>query len=84
MGADIGDLLERDEIELSSLSGMKIAIDAFNTLYQFISTIRQPDGTPLKDSQGRITSHLSGILYRVTNMVELGIKPIFLMIRRPP
>ncbi|MCS7129977.1 MAG: flap endonuclease-1 [Archaeoglobaceae archaeon] len=84
MGADIGDLLEKEEVELNSLSGMKIAIDAFNTLYQFISTIRQPDGTPLKDSQGRITSHLSGILYRVTNMIEIGIRPIFVFDGEPP
>lgn len=84
MGADIGDLLEKEEVDLSYFSGRKIAIDAFNTLYQFISTIRQPDGTPLKDSQGRITSHLSGILYRVTNMVEIGIRPIFVFDGEPP
>jgi len=36
------------------------AIDAFNTLYQFLSIIRQKDGTPLMDRQGRVTSHLSG------------------------
>lgn len=84
MGVDIGDLLDRNEVELSYFSGRKIAIDAFNTLYQFISTIRQPDGTPLKDSQGRITSHLSGILYRVTNMVEIGIRPIFVFDGEPP
>lgn len=84
MGSDIGDLLERTEVELSAFSGKKIAIDAFNTLYQFLSTIRQPDGTPLRDSQGRITSHLSGILYRVTNMFELGIKPIFVFDGEPP
>jgi flap endonuclease 1 (EC 3.1.-.-) len=84
MGADIGELLEKEEVELSSFSGKKIAIDAFNTLYQFLSTIRQPDGTPLKDSQGRITSHLSGILYRVTNMFELGIRPIFVFDGEPP
>lgn len=84
MGADIGDILEKKEVELSYFSGRKIAIDAFNTLYQFISTIRQPDGTPLKDSKGRITSHLSGILYRVTNMVEIGIRPIFVFDGEPP
>ncbi|MEM1578137.1 MAG: flap endonuclease-1 [Archaeoglobaceae archaeon] len=84
MGAEIGDILEKEEVELSAFSGKKIAIDAFNTLYQFISTIRQPDGTPLKDSEGRITSHLSGILYRVTNMFELGIKPIFVFDGEPP
>ena len=84
MGADIGDILEREEVEIEFFAGKKIAIDAFNTLYQFLSTIRQPDGTPLRDSQGRITSHLSGILYRVSNMVEVGIKPIFVFDGEPP
>ncbi len=84
MGVDIGDLFEREEVELEFFSGKIIAIDALNTLYQFIATIRQPDGTPLKDSQGRITSHLSGILYRVSNMVEEGIKPVFVFDGKPP
>jgi len=84
MGADIGELLEREEVKLDYFSGRKIAIDAFNTLYQFISIIRQPDGTPLKDSQGRITSHLSGILYRVSNMIEAGMKLIFAFDGEPP
>lgn len=84
MGADIGELLEREEVELEYFSGKKIAVDAFNTLYQFISIIRQPDGTPLKDSQGRITSHLSGILYRISNMVGVGIKPVFVFDGEPP
>ncbi len=84
MGADIGDLLEREVVDLEYFSGRKIAIDAFNTLYQFISIIRQPDGTPLKDSQGRITSHLSGILYRVSNMVDIGIRPVFVFDGEPP
>ncbi len=84
MGADIGELFEREEVELEYFSGKRIAIDAFNTLYQFLSIIRQPDGTPLKDSQGRITSHLSGILYRVSNMIEAGIKPVFVFDGKPP
>ena len=84
MGADIGELFERDVVDMEYFSGKRIAIDAFNTLYQFLATIRQPDGTPLRDSQGRITSHLSGILYRVSNMVEVGIKPVFVFDGEPP
>lgn len=84
MGADIGELFEREEVELEHFSGKRIAVDAFNTLYQFISIIRQPDGTPLKDSKGRVTSHLSGILYRITNMVEIGIRPVFVFDGEPP
>ncbi len=51
MGVQIGELIPRKEIELESLYGKKVAIDAFNAMYQFLSTIRQRDGTPLMDSQ---------------------------------
>lgn len=59
------------------VSGKVIAIDAYNALYQFLATIRQRDGTPLMDSHGRITSHLSGIFYRTANLIELGIRPVY-------
>ena len=39
-----------------------IAIDAFNTIYQFLAIIRGRDGKPLKDYSGNVTSHLSGLL----------------------
>ncbi len=84
MGVDLGDLFDRKEIELSDLKGNIIAIDAYNTLYQFLSIIRQRDGTPLIDSRGGITSHLSGFLYRTTNLVEAGIKPVFVFDGAPP
>ncbi len=84
MGVDLGDLVERREISLKDLFGKAIAIDAHNSLYQFLSIIRQPDGTPLMDSKGNITSHLSGLLYRTTNLVEEGIKPIFVFDGKPP
>jgi flap endonuclease-1 len=66
------------------LGGKSIAIDAYNALYQFLAIIRQPDGTPLKDATGKITSHLSGILYRTSNLVEMGIKPIYVFDGTPP
>lgn len=84
MGVDIGELLDRATIEISDLSPDVVAIDAYNTLYQFLSIIRQRDGTPLKDSGGNVTSHLSGILYRMTNIVEAGVKPVFVFDGRPP
>ncbi len=84
MGVDLGDLFDKKEIELSELKGKVIAIDAYNTLYQFLSIIRQRDGTPLTDSHGEITSHLSGFLYRTTNLVEEGIKPVFVFDGVPP
>ena len=80
----MGDLLERENIEIKELSGSWIAVDAFNTLYQFLSIIRQKDGTPLKDGSGRTTSHLSGILYRMTNLLEAGAKVVFVFDGEPP
>ncbi|HTX43716.1 MAG TPA: flap endonuclease-1 [Methanocella sp.] len=84
MGVDLTDLVPSHETSLVDLSGKVIAIDAFNTLYQFLSIIRQMDGTPLVDSKGEVTSHLSGIIYRVTNLVEQGIKPVFVFDGKPP
>ncbi|MRR36871.1 flap endonuclease-1 [bacterium] len=84
MGVDLGDLLERKRIEIKDLSGRWVAVDAFNTLYQFLSIIRQKDGTPLMDSQGRITSHLSGLLYRTANLLEAGVKLAFVFDGEPP
>lgn len=77
MGVDISGILEKKELALSELSGKPLAVDAFNTLYQFITIIRQPDGTPLMDSKGRITSHLSGLFYRTCSLLEKNIRPIF-------
>ncbi|WP_370572620.1 flap endonuclease-1 [Methanomethylovorans sp.] len=83
MGTDIGDLLKKQQVEISELSHKVVAVDAYNMLYQFLSIIRQRDGTPLKDSRGNTTSHLSGILYRMTSLMEEGIKPVFVFDGKP-
>ena len=66
MGCAITDLLISHTIELGDLKNKKLMVDAFNMLYQFLTTIRQSDGTPLMDSKGRITSHLTGLFNRTT------------------
>ncbi|HEC82700.1 MAG TPA: flap endonuclease-1 [Thermoplasmatales archaeon] len=83
MGVDLKPIVKGRKINLNELNGKIIAIDAYNTLHQFLSIIRQRDGTPLKDSMGRITSHLSGILYRTANLVEHGIKPVYVFDGKP-
>ncbi len=70
--------------DLRALRGKIIVIDGYNALYQFLTAIRQPDGTPLMDSQGRITSHLSGLFYRTINIMENGIKPAYVFDGKPP
>jgi flap endonuclease-1 len=77
LGTKLGDIIKAETIALRDLTDRRIAVDAFNTLYQFLSIIRQPDGTPLKDRQGRVTSHLSGLFYRNLNLLEHGIQPLY-------
>ena len=82
MGVELKDLIVKHERSFEELEG-KIAVDAYNTLYQFVSIIRQPDGTPLMDSKGRITSHLSGLFYRTCNLLEKNITPIYVFDGQP-
>ena len=84
MGVNFRDLVSKVVIRLEDLSGRSVAIDAYNALYQFLAIIRQPDGTPLKDSSGKVTSHLSGLFYRTSNFIEMGIRPIFVFDGTPP
>jgi len=84
MGVNLRDLVPKTTVDLTSLSGKSIAIDAYNALYQFLAIIRQPDGTPLKDRTGKVTSHLSGLLYRTSNLVEMGIKVVYVFDGAPP
>lgn len=84
MGLQIGNIVPRKGIEFAELRGKKIAVDAFNTIFQFLSTIRQPDGTPLMDKQGRVTSHLSGLFYRNINLMSQGLKLIYVFDGKTP
>jgi flap endonuclease-1 len=84
MGVKIGGIIEKREIKLEDLSGKGVAIDAYNMIYQFLSIIRRPDGTPLVNARGDVTSHLSGLIYRTTNLIGAGIKTIFVFDGTPP
>lgn len=84
MGVALRDIITEYKTPVSweALPGIA-AVDANNALYQFLTIIRQPDGTPLMDRQGRVTSHLSGILFRLANFMEKGIKPVFVFDGKP-
>lgn len=84
MGLNIRDIIPRREIEIEDLGGKVLCVDAFNALYQFLSSVRQPDGTPLMDSEKRITSHLSGIFYRNISLLNEGIKLVYVFDGKPP
>lgn len=84
MGLNIRDIVPRKEIDISELKGKIVCVDAFNTIYQFLTSVRQQDGTPLMDSQKRITSHLSGIFYRNVNLLTEGINLVYVFDGKPP
>lgn len=84
MGVDLADIITEEPTSIDDLSNRAIAVDAYNALYQFLAIIRQADGTPLKDRRGRVTSHLSGLLYRTANLAERGIKLVFVFDGEPP
>ena len=84
MGVDLGDLIPHRKITLDELSGKTFAVDAYNALYQFLAIIRGPTGVPLMDRQGRVTSHLSGLLYRTTNLAERRIRLVYVFDGVPP
>jgi flap endonuclease-1 len=84
MGVKILDLIEKKDLKWNQLENKKLAIDASNVLFQFLSSIRQQDGTPLMNSEGKTTSHLVGLFSRVPNMLQKGITPIFVFDGKAP
>ncbi|MBR9677721.1 MAG: flap endonuclease-1 [Nanoarchaeota archaeon] len=84
MGVNLKDIISREETSFEELTGKKVGVDAFNIIYQFLSIIRQADGTPLKNSRGKITSHLSGLFYRTLKLLENNVKPCFVFDGKPP
>jgi len=85
LGVNLTPLIIKRIIELENLKGKSLAVDANNYLYQFLSLIRTRDGTPLKDSHGNITSHLSGLMFRSTRLIHgFNIDLIFVFDGEPP
>ncbi len=86
MAVELGPLVAevKEKISFDDLANKTIAIDAYNTIYQFITIITGPDGTPLMDSHGMVTSHLSGLFYRNINLLEHKITPVYIFDGLPP
>ena len=84
MGVDLGGIVKSTKLPLEQLAGRTVAVDAYNALYQFLASIRGEAGEHLMDSQGRVTSHLSGLFYRSINLMELGVRTVYILDGRPP
>jgi len=79
MGVKLTSILEKKPITFDELTGKTIAVDFSNSAYQFLSSIRQPDGTLLMDSKGNVTSHLMGIWTRFSNLISKNIKLVIVL-----
>jgi flap endonuclease-1 len=77
VGLDLRPLITASSLKLPELAGKIVSVDAYNTIYQFLSIIRGPTGELLANSKGEITSHLSGLFYRNTNLLMENIKPVY-------
>jgi flap endonuclease-1 len=77
MGLDLKPLVSPASLKLQELAGKVVAIDGYNTIYQFLSIIRGPTGEPLTNSKGDVTSHLSGLFYRNTHLMIENIRPVY-------
>ena len=83
MGLDLKPLVKSSPIMISELSGKVIAVDAYNTIYQFLATIRGTMGELLTNNSGEVTSHLSGLFYRNVNLLAENIKLIYIFDGKP-
>src|SRR5919109_287071 len=85
MGVLLTPIIVKQNLTLDDLRGKRLAVDTNGELYQFLALIRLRDGSPLRDSKGRITSHLSGLFYRTTRLIaDYGLELVFVFDGRPP
>ncbi|HIP17489.1 MAG TPA: flap endonuclease-1 [Methanothermococcus okinawensis] len=84
MGVQFNDLIPKREILLKDLKNKTLTIDSMNILYQFMSSIRLNDGSPLRNSKGEITSIYNGLFYKNIYILEYGITPVWVFDGKPP
>jgi flap endonuclease-1 len=85
VGVLLTPIIAKQAVTLDELSGKTLAVDGNGELYQFLALIRLRDGTPLRDSKGRITSHLAGLFYRTTRLIaDYALRLVFVFDGPPP
>jgi flap endonuclease-1 len=84
MGLPFKEIVTAQELPWESLAGRRLAVDGYNAIYQFLATIRQRDGLPFSDANGRVTSHLIGVLYRTTSLLAERVEPVWVFDGKPP
>ena len=82
MGVQLGEIIPKKEIEIEDLKNKKLAIDAFNWIYQFLSIIRNREtGEPCDHYSSVDVKTLEPFVYRLlcfmflTENDEIELKP---------
>ena len=84
MGVMLTPILKRQQTSLNALKGTSFAIDASIEIHQFLALVRKRDGSLFTDSQGRVTSHLIGLLTRTSRLIaDFDMKPVFVFDGEP-
>jgi len=81
LGVMLTPILKREQTSLKALKGTSFAIDASIEIHQFLALVRKRDGSLFSDSQGRVTSHLIGLLTRTSRLIDM--KPVFIFDGKP-
>jgi flap endonuclease-1 len=72
-----------NECNYISLSGSIVALDILLTMYKFIIAIRN-GGSDMETNNGKMKSHLYGLLLKIDNMLRYGIIPVAVFDGKPP
>jgi len=84
LGVLLTPILKRVQTSFKALYGKSFAVDASIELHQFLALIRKPDGSLFTDPEGRVTSHLIGLLTRTSRLLtDYKLRPVFVFDGRP-
>ena len=72
------------EQKFENYFGRKIAVDASMHIYSFLVVVGRTGDQLLTSETGEVTSHLLGMFFRTTRMLEAGMKPVFVFEGRAP
>mmetsp|Transcript_21747 Transcript_21747/g.42774 ORF Transcript_21747/g.42774 Transcript_21747/m.42774 type:complete len:404 (+) Transcript_21747:169-1380(+) len=77
------------EAEKANYMGRTVAIDASMQMYAFLVMVRTAGqgGAPaqhLMNEAGEVTSHINGFFYRTINLLQKGLKPVFVFDGKAP
>ncbi len=85
MGVNLTPIVSKHVSSLDELKKKSFAVDASNYLYQFLALIRTSDGSLLRDSEGNVTSHLMGLVFRTTHLMwRYKMHLVFVFDGKPP